>query len=210
MCSPNSSGLPCPPLPAPRSTWMCWAPPTRWYRSRSRWVHLGGLCRAACCCTYHTSVRWPASKGPAALASSALPPCSRLLQYGGYQAAGNQKPGWGYNEGFKYITEKKVATEAGFSWDYKVRATWTACADAWPLSWGWRLRAGLHSFTGARPGKLGTARVVAVLTIRPCPCPWPAGALHLPGAVAERQERVGRPPCLLLRHLLHHQPAAAW
>ena len=84
MCSPNSSGLPCPPLPAPRSTWMCWAPPTRWYRSRSRWVHLGGLCRAACCCTYHTSVRWPASCSlglicpPALLSSPAvrwLPGC---------------------------------------------------------------------------------------------------------------------------------------
>lgn len=72
-------------------------------------------------------MRWLVSKGPvAALASSALicpPPLPCSLQYGGYQAAGNQKPGWGYNEGFKYITEKKVATEAGFSWDYKVRAT---------------------------------------------------------------------------------------
>lgn len=50
-----------------------------------------------------------------------LPGPSALLQYGGFQKAGVQKPGWGYPEGFKHITENKVSREAGFSWNYNVR-----------------------------------------------------------------------------------------
>lgn len=50
-----------------------------------------------------------------------LPPAHSPPQYGSYQAAGVNKPGWGFNEGFKYVTETKVSKEAGFSWNYNVR-----------------------------------------------------------------------------------------
>ncbi len=70
-----------------------------------------------------------------------LPLC--VPQYGDYKAAGNQAPGWGYTEGFKYIAETKVPKEAGFSWNYAV--SWRA-AQACMIS-----RAAPHAAALQRP-----------------------------------------------------------
>ncbi|KAI7844054.1 hypothetical protein COHA_002198 [Chlorella ohadii] len=60
----------------------------------------------------------------------------KQVKYGDYKAAGNQAPGWGYTEGFKYIAETKVPKEAGFSWNYAVPSLFQVQSATQTNQWG--------------------------------------------------------------------------